>query len=94
MAEATFEMRVEGLTGVSLSSTSAPTQDELTRFLNDGVKDLVSKILIMRPEEAYKFAIKMDARHQQSLSLGNMGLVNLIRGEFSNAINIININDA
>ena len=41
---ATFEVQVEGLTQISITDESAPTQDELTQFLNDGIKDLTNKV--------------------------------------------------
>ena len=48
---ATFEVRVEGLTGLSIDGSSSPTQDELTEFLKDGVLDVTAKWLIGHPED-------------------------------------------
>ena len=39
---ATFEVQVEGLTGLSITSTSSPTQNELTQFLTDGAKEIIN----------------------------------------------------
>ena len=39
---ATFEEQVEGLTSLSIDSSSAPTQTELTQFLTDGAKELIN----------------------------------------------------
>jgi hypothetical protein len=39
---ATFEAQVEGLTSLSIDSSSAPTQTELTQFLTDGAKELIN----------------------------------------------------
>ena len=52
---ATFESRVEGLTGLSIDGSSSPTQDELSLFLRDGVRDVQNRTLLLRPQEAYKF---------------------------------------
>ena len=39
---ATFEAQVEGLTSLSISGSSAPTQTELTQFLTDGAKEIIN----------------------------------------------------
>ena len=39
---ATFEAQVEGLTGLSVDGSSAPTQTELTQFLTDGAKEVIN----------------------------------------------------
>ena len=39
---ATFEAQVEGLTGLSIDGSSAPTQTELTQFLTDGAKEVIN----------------------------------------------------
>ena len=39
---ATFEEQVEGLTSLALTSSSAPTQTELTQFLTDGAKEVIN----------------------------------------------------
>ena len=42
----TFEEQVEGLTGLTVSSTgTSPTQDELTQFLKDGVIDVINRMI-------------------------------------------------
>ena len=41
---ATFEAQVEGLTSLSIDGSSAPTQTELTQFLTDGAKEILSVI--------------------------------------------------
>ena len=54
---ATFLDRVAGITQITISSSgTAPTQAEVTQFLNEGVKDLTNKVTNLRPDEAYKFA--------------------------------------
>ena len=62
---ATFEAQVEGLTGVAIeSSGSSPTQAELTQFLKDGVKDVVSKMTKAFPQEIPKFSKTTDSSTQ------------------------------
>lgn len=53
---ATFEAQVKGLTGLSIdSSTTTPTQAELTEFLKDAVVDVINKIIQINPSEIPKF---------------------------------------
>ena len=53
---ATFEVLVEGLTGLTISSSdTTPTQAELTQFLKDGVVEVINRIIQMNPQENPKF---------------------------------------
>mgnify|MGYP003115280773 FL=1 len=47
---ATFEAQVEGLTGLSIDGSSAPTQTELTQFLTDGAKEILNALPRSRQE--------------------------------------------
>jgi len=47
---ATFEAQVEGLTGLSIDGSSAPTQTELTQFLTDGAKEVLNALQRGRQE--------------------------------------------
>ena len=53
---ATFETHIEGLTQIDITSSSAPTQDELTQFLQEAIVDITNKIVQSKPDEAFKFA--------------------------------------
>ena len=52
---ATFEAQVEGLTGLSIDSSSAPTQNELSEFLKDGVIDVTNKCILLNPKDKILF---------------------------------------
>jgi|7_EtaG_2_1085326.scaffolds.fasta_scaffold00674_7 hypothetical protein len=52
----TFEQRVESITKIDIGLSSTPTQEELTQFLDEGIKDLTNKVINLRPAESYKFA--------------------------------------
>ena len=41
---ATFEAQVEGLTSLSIDGSSSPTQTELTQFLSDGAKEVLTAL--------------------------------------------------
>ena len=49
---ATFEEKIEALTQISISTDTAPTQSQLTDILNDGIKDLINKVTVIRPDES------------------------------------------
>tara|TARA_Y100000361_G_scaffold89393_1_gene79427 strand:+ start:2049 stop:3167 length:1119 start_codon:yes stop_codon:yes gene_type:complete len=51
---ANFQAQIEGITSVSTGTT--PTTTELSTFLTDGAKDLINKIINIKPDEAFKFA--------------------------------------
>ena len=53
---ATFETRVEGLTGLSIDSSSDPTQAELSQFLTDGVNDVINRLQMINPGAISLFA--------------------------------------
>ena len=53
---ATFEEKIEALTQISISTDTTPTQSQLTDILNDGIKDLINKVTVVRPDESFKFA--------------------------------------
>ena len=52
---ATFEEHIEGLTQIDITTTSVPTQTQLTGFLVNGVIDCVNRIIQYKPEELSKF---------------------------------------
>ena len=56
---ATFKDHIEGLTGLTVST--APTTGELTQFLIDGVKEVVNRIIKLRPDELAKFCKTTDS---------------------------------
>ena len=52
---ATFETQVEALTGISIDGSSSPTQTELSVFLQDGVKDVIHRMIEVKPGELARF---------------------------------------
>ena len=55
---ATCEVRVEGMTGLSIDGSSSPTQDELSEFLKDGVIEVTERTLLIRPQDTSPFIVK------------------------------------
>tara|TARA_R110000824_G_scaffold43933_2_gene128286 strand:- start:134 stop:2359 length:2226 start_codon:yes stop_codon:yes gene_type:complete len=58
---ATFETQVEALTGITIDGSSNPTQTELSVFLQDGVKDVIHRMIEVRPEELARFCSTTDS---------------------------------
>ena len=52
---ATFETQVEALTGIAIDGSSSPTQTELSVFLQDGVKDVIHRMIEVKPGELARF---------------------------------------
>ena len=52
---ATFHVQVEALTGIAISGSSDPTETELNYFLQDGVKDVIHRMIEAHPEELPRF---------------------------------------
>ncbi len=52
---ATFEEQVEGITGLTIGSSSAPSSNVFTDILREGVRDVINKMIVLRPEELSKF---------------------------------------
>ena len=44
----TFEVKIESLTGVTLTSSSSPSQENLSSFLNDGLREVGTRISLLK----------------------------------------------
>ena len=66
---ATFEQHIEGLTKVDITSSSVPSQDNLTEFLQDAVVNTVNNISNVKPEESYKFAAESEAANDSGITV-------------------------
>ena len=75
---ATFEVRVEGLTGLSIDASSNPTQDELTEYLKDGVIEITDRIIALKPEEVDKF-MRSTTSDSQGVDVGSAKVISVMR---------------
>ena len=66
---ATFEAHIEGLTQIDITTSSAPTQDELTEFLQEALVEVVNKIVQYKPQEAFKFAAESEAADDNGITV-------------------------
>ena len=73
---ATFEARINGLTGLTIGTS--PTQAQVSEYLKDGVIEITNRIIALRPEEAENFqkSISSDA---QGVEIGRSQILSVIR---------------
>ena len=76
---ATFEAQVEGLTGLSIDGSSAPTQNELTQFLTDGAKEILNSL----PKTRQRLFTTSNALNASSptLTLGGSEVFGVVRND-------------
>ena len=73
---ATFEARVEGLTGLAIeSANSNPTQAQLSEFLKDGVADVVDRWTTLKPQDGYLFVRASSSSDTQAALSSNTGKI-------------------
>jgi|TARA_Y100000310_G_scaffold86956_1_gene83847 hypothetical protein len=76
---ATFEAQVEALTSLAIDGSSTPTQDELSQFLKDGVIDVTSKHLAIRPQDANMFTKVSSEQTSNGLDINGAKIVSVVR---------------
>ena len=78
---ATFEARIEGLTGVSISSSGTnPLQAQVTEFLKDGVLDVTNRWLKLNPQDVEQFQRESSAiENNGDLDLKGARIISVIR---------------
>ena len=77
---ATFELQVQGLTTMVLSSSTTPTQNELTQFLIDGVLDVTGKWISVSSGDKEFFQRESATIDSNSgLDVGGADIISVIR---------------
>ena len=76
---ATFEAQVEGLTSLSIDGNSAPTQTELTQFLTDGAKEILS-VLPKQKKAMYSTSNTLDSG-DTTLTVGGSEILGVVRND-------------
>ena len=80
---ATFKAQVQGLTSITVGTT--PTDDELSQFLVDGTKEVVNRIIVIRPNEMSKFTnTSTDSSNSGIVSTGQ--ILSVVRHHDSTSI--------
>lgn len=75
----TFEEQVEGLTSLSITESSQPTQNELTQFLRDGVMEVKNRHLISKPKDVHLFSKESGESSTNGLNLKGAQIINVVR---------------
>ena len=76
---ATFEVQVEGLTGLAIGGSSNPTSTELAEFLKDGVIDVTRRHLEISPGDADLFSRATSTLSSNGVDLGGPQIISVIR---------------
>ena len=85
---ATFEDQVNGLTNLSIGSSSTdPGQTELSTFLKDGVIDVTSRCISVKPQDIDNFQRESSTIDSNGgLDLGGAKIISVIREANADAI--------
>ena len=76
---ATLGERVEGLTSLSITETSEPTQDQVTQFLKDGVMETKNKHLTNKPKDVHLFSRESEEVSTNPLNLKGAQVIDVVR---------------
>ena len=78
---ATFEERVEGLTGLTIESGNTnPTQAQLSEYLKDAVADIVDRWTTIKPQDGYLFTRASSVSDSQGGLSANSGkIISVVR---------------
>ena len=76
---ATFEAQVEGLTSLSIDGSSSPTQTELTQFLTDGAKEVLTALPVTK-KILYSTSSALD-NSTTNLTLGGSEVLGVMRDD-------------
>jgi hypothetical protein len=76
---ATFEVQVEGLTGLTIDGSSAPTTTELAQFLKDGVIDVTNRCIQLKPENKEDFIRGSSTQSSNGFATNGADIISVIR---------------
>ena len=76
---AVFEVQIEALTGLTITSSSSPTQAELTQFLRDGVIDVTTRWLTIKPQDRELFVRESSTTASNGLDIGGASIISVLR---------------
>lgn len=77
---ATFEERVEGISGLAISASSGPTLNELTEFLKDGVIEVTNRCIELKPDEITDFTRESsEITSQAGIDINGAKIISVVR---------------
>tara|TARA_R100000655_G_C2972392_1_gene190565 strand:+ start:67 stop:741 length:675 start_codon:yes stop_codon:yes gene_type:complete len=78
---ATFEEQIEGLTNLAITSTSNPTQDQLSQFIIDGIVDVTTRCIKLKPLESNLFTRDSGLQTANGLDLNGAKIISVVRAD-------------
>tara|TARA_R100000664_G_C2758724_1_gene147878 strand:- start:3087 stop:5093 length:2007 start_codon:yes stop_codon:yes gene_type:complete len=82
---ATFEEQIEGLTGLTISSTRTfPIQSQVTQYLKDAVIDVTNKCIALDPSEMESFSRESSEQTSNGFNPGTTEIVAVLRESGTN----------
>ena len=77
---ATFQARVQGITGLTISSSGTnPTEAELTEYLKDGILDVTNKLVAIDPNGQQFFTTVTSKQTSNGANLNSARIVSVVR---------------
>ena len=82
---ADFQSQAMGLTGLTIDgSSTAPSRTEFSQFLNDGVIDVTSRCVRLRPQDIDSFTRESSEQTSNGFNPGTRSIVSVIRESGTN----------
>ena len=77
---ATFEARVEGMSGLTINGSTGPTATELTEFLKDGVIEVTNRCIQINPNEITDFTRESsEITSQAGVDINGAKIISVVR---------------
>ena len=90
MLQQSLENQVAGLTTFTLTSSTTPSLDNLTDYLADGVRDVVCRLMMVKPEEAPLFTKTTSAiNHNDGTTVESGMVLDVVRTDGVTSGNLI-----
>jgi len=81
---ATFEAQVKGYTGLTLTGSTVPTQDELTQYLKDGVIEVTTKAIQLDQREIINFQVVSGEQTSNGFDVNGATVIAVLRESGTN----------
>ena len=78
---ASFEAQVEALAGLDITSSSNPTQNELSQFLKDGIVDVTTRIITLKPGDVNNFSRDSGLQTSNGLDINGAKIISVVRAD-------------
>ena len=74
---ADFEARINGLTGLTIGTS--PTQAQVTEYLNDGVLEVTTRMVALKPDEIDNYTRVTSELTSNGHNLGSATIIDVVR---------------